>query len=1447
MRQDATARPRSGGRSAPRIARLIALFTVVVFAVLPGATRAQESCPANLAPGDSCQAGGSDAGAAPGAGLPSTSVGNPIDLVTGTKLQSEIDLAIDGAELGFRRHYQSTDTDDTTGVGQGWRHTYAVTLAATPDGGRHLTDATGRVVLFGPASEERPGIHPGYLPSDGHVLDAPTGSTWVVPDGRRLSFHGPRLVRIDWPDRRFIALGYGGERADQLVSATDETGRTLRFEWTPGRIGLPGYDAVPFMSHPGHLAALILPDEQRIEYDYDNRRNLTRARFADGTSRVYRYEDEVYRHHLTGLVDRTGTAFASWRYDDDGLAIASGHADGVERVTLAFERPARVGNIGRTRVTDSLGGQSVYTWRRDAATGAGLLLEATGPGCTTCPPTGRRYRYDGARLAAIVELDDADEPAVIRTFTHDDRTRVVRIDETRLDAAGGPVTRVLERREYDGDSHRLTVRATPSVTGQGEHVRTTRFDVAGLPVQLTERGFAPEVDLATGNITGAAPIERTTRLRWRDGLLREIDGPRDDVDDVTRFEHDAAHRLVAIRAPAAPAIRLQDHDAHGRPNTLRIGERSPWRLDRDAEGRVVQVRRGGQSMRYAHDAEGRLVSITDQDDRTVHVAHDAAGRPTRITDDLGRVTTRVHDTESRVVQRSSAGIDGSVIRSLAYLFDANGRLSRSTERRLDANGQPLPGRTLDHERDALGQFTRAIDPATGLGISVELDRVARLATVSTGGRTRTTVAFDAVGRDIALSDARGNTTRYPSDDFGRIVMLDSPDSGRVRYRHDAAGNRTREERSDGGTILYRHDAADRPVERASDDGTARWMWNESDGTLVAVANAATTERFVHDSEARLVGHERDLGGRTFATGYTYDARSRLLDKTLPDGQRLRHHYHDSGPNRGRLRAITRSRWLGLTEETVVGEIDQDGRDGGAGYLSAGGVRTQHMLAPNGQQTEFVVSEAMKLEYTFDANGRISGIVEDGAGSRYGYTAGRLTSISTPPGDTRYSYDATGNRIARLHDPVAGESSALTYRYDEGSNRLLETRDDASGASARYRYDGAGAPLSVGALDYTYDADRRPVAVHRRGELVATYAYSPFGERIRKTVHAGPGATPRITWFLYDGQTLSAEIDETGAVTAQYMYLDDHRAVVKLAGKRVFGIHGDHLGTPRLMSDADGRIVWRASYTPFGEATVELGEEPLALRFPGQYADAETGTHYNYFRDYDPATGRYLTSDPIGLAAGPNTYAYARSSPLMLADPYGLDAIVIAFPDYSPALPAGWPGIGGSRPFSFGHAGILIFDEGSGSTRYYEFGRYTSLEGGGVSGAVRNYTVSDLTMDGNGNPTQASLNRIFSEISTDSGGGTAILGAYVEGADFSAMDAYGRQRIAANSDSERDPYDFLGNNCGHFTYDVLRAGGETDLPGIVFNPSPENLVSELHDEGHRLIEWESPESDDPGSD
>jgi RHS repeat-associated protein len=148
---------------------------------------------------------------------------------------------------------------------------------------------------------------------------------------------------------------------------------------------------------------------------------------------------------------------------------------------------------------------------------------------------------------------------------------------------------------------------------------------------------------------------------------------------------------------------------------------------------------------------------------------------------------------------------------------------------------------------------------------------------------------------------------------------------------------------------------------------------------------------------------------------------------------------------------------------------------------------------------------------------------------------------------------------------------------------------------------------------------------------------------------------KTTHFIYDGAKLIGEYNSDGSVKNEYIYLDNIPVGVIPRGYPQDGvkyIHTDHLGTPRRLADENGNIVWSWESEPFGESKA-VGSVEFNLRFAGQYFDSETKTHYNINRDYNPQTGRYIESDPIGFDGGVNSYGYVTGNPLGAVDEMGL--------------------------------------------------------------------------------------------------------------------------------------------------------------------------------------------------
>ncbi|MEJ7807820.1 MAG: RHS repeat-associated core domain-containing protein, partial [Telluria sp.] len=170
----------------------------------------------------------------------------------------------------------------------------------------------------------------------------------------------------------------------------------------------------------------------------------------------------------------------------------------------------------------------------------------------------------------------------------------------------------------------------------------------------------------------------------------------------------------------------------------------------------------------------------------------------------------------------------------------------------------------------------------------------------------------------------------------------------------------------------------------------------------------------------------------------------------------------------------------------------------------------------------------------------------------------------------------------------------------------------------------------------------------------SYTYNGKGEQVRRTA----GATSTHTVYDEAGHWLG---DYNGYTAIQNAIWLDDLPIGLIANNQLHYLEPDHLGTPRAVIEPVRDVaVWKWDLKGEAFGNTVPNQDPdgdgtsfvLNMRFPGQRYDAASGLNYNYFRDYEPGTGRYIESDPIGLDGGVSTYAYVGGNPLLDVDPTG---------------------------------------------------------------------------------------------------------------------------------------------------------------------------------------------------
>jgi RHS repeat-associated protein len=341
----------------------------------------------------------------------------------------------------------------------------------------------------------------------------------------------------------------------------------------------------------------------------------------------------------------------------------------------------------------------------------------------------------------------------------------------------------------------------------------------------------------------------------------------------------------------------------------------------------------------------------------------------------------------------------------------------------------------------------------------------------------------------------------------------------------------------------------------------------------------------------------------------------------------------------------------------------------------------------GNRTTMTTPDSRTIAYTYDFNNLLTGITTPDVGNfNFAYDANnRRTTRTLPNGTTAaYSYDQdsrlTGIQTAKNTTTI----DSVNYTYDNAGNRITKTQPAANynytydniyrltqatpstGTSETYTYDQVGNRLtkvpdalpSVNeTTQYSYDDENRLTGVQiTQGSNVKqlSFAYDPFGRRIKKTVSPSGGGSGEETNYVYDGQNIIMEYDQNGNITAKYTHgpnIDEPLAVQQ--GTNTYYYHADGLGSITALSNASGSIVQTYSYDSFGNMTA-TGSISQPFTYTAREYDSETGMYFYRARYYDPKVGRFVTKDPIGFGGGDvNLYSYTGQNPVNYTDPYGL--------------------------------------------------------------------------------------------------------------------------------------------------------------------------------------------------
>ena len=1263
------------------------------------------------------------------------------DLVVGQKFPIQIE-----------RKYDSRSTFDSA-VGYGWAFAHDRRLYEYPDGSivvRTGCGNKGKFVYSGGAYVAPTGGPTGELTAQGsgtYALRYSNGNTDLFDADGRLSVFlrhtGERHEFLYDSGGRLPLIGTSPKSVDpnkpMLVAYQ---ARLTRIQERGSDGMLTGYFVdFQYNNATGRLTKLISNDGREVNYGHDvhlgaTRGNLVSVNGLTEYSQTFAYvvstASNPDSHNITSIINGTGADPVATRYDDADRV--KGQDEGATIWSFAY--PA-TGTTTITQVVKNSNGTTLQTRTTTKTFYPGGYLSKD------IDPYGNeaRYIYDGSMDLTRVELWEKQGAnlvllkAVDRTYNGQSQKLT---ESVTLDIVGTqPAEVITSSWTYDNG----WVASEQTVSNKSPQIFRTEYtfvrDAQNRPVnvaQVKQRkdngSFATTTFIYCSAAEAVAANSSCPDVR----LVKQIDGPRTDVTDITTATYygttdisgcalttgNCFHRgdRKSITNAAGHTVDFLRYDAAGRATKIRDANGVIADMTYHARGWLTQqavrgadpnpvVTTDDQITSFIRDARGNLTRIAAPDNNYVELFYDNRDRMTEVRDQAGKREIYTYDSQgNQQTVNAYVGVGNNStnrrrLQSYAVdLLDRVAQIEGSTADKLTTFGYDAAGRQT--------AIATAIDPGNTVQTTQsynDLDQlVSTVADSALGGIQATTkMTYDAVGNVRTVIDPKNLTTSYTFDALGRLTQQISPDSGTSSFTYDDAGNRLTATDARQVTTTSTYDVLNRiaTVIYPTTTENVAYIYDTANtvclpdenfilGRLSRMSDESGTTEFCYDRFGNLTRKVQTTGGQAFALRYTYTQANLVASMLYPDGTLADYVRDTQGmvseigitPSGGARQVAVKnvaylpagpaSSWQYGNNRTLTRNYDLDYR--AIGVLDPG---------PMGGAAD----DGLDIGYVYDSASYLKQITTQSTSvirAKFDYDKlGRLL-IRKDNADVireRYTYDATGNResAGEWYQVMVGQNpdgsgGTLTdqfietdYTYGTGSHRLedvgLKPRSYDNVGNLRLIGDPNGPGGSYEKEFFYNDANRmKQVNSGNAGgaTVLATYFHNGFGEQVQRQAS---GITTR---FVYDetGQ-LIGQYNAAGQPIQQYVWLGGQPVGVltgTAATQVMRYVESDALGTPRTIIDpTQQKAIWRwdemkegfGDHAPNTDPDGDSTHFVFDLRFPGQRYDGATGLHYNYFRDYDPSTGRYVQSDPIGLRGGISTYGYVGGNPMIWIDPDGL--------------------------------------------------------------------------------------------------------------------------------------------------------------------------------------------------